>query len=53
MEHAIFSEEQNAIVADGQSIVALFNYKLQRTGHITDDILRVMSKTEGREIARD
>ena len=52
MEHAIFSEEQNAIVADGHSIVALFNYKLQRTERITDEILRVMSETEGRTIER-
>ena len=52
MEHAIFSEEQNAIVAEGHSIVAMFNYKLQRTEPINDDTLRAMSETEGREITR-
>ena len=52
MEHAIFSEELNAVAADGHSIVALFNYKKQRTERITDEILAVMSETEGRDITR-
>jgi len=50
MEHTIFSEEHNAIAAEGHSIVAMFNYKTQQTEQINDEILAVISKIEGREV---
>ena len=46
MEHATFSHQQQAIVADGQSIVVTFDYQAQRSIEIPADVRAAISQFE-------
>lgn len=38
VEHAVWSQAQGAVVAEGDSTVVLFNYELQQSSRIPDDL---------------
>lgn len=38
VEHAVWSQAQGAVVAEGDSTVVLFNYELQKSSRIPDDL---------------
>ena len=48
MEHQVVSEERQKMVADGESIVVLFDYEHQRAAEISADLQAVIERTEGR-----
>jgi acyl-CoA thioester hydrolase len=50
MKHAIYSEKLDAIAADGESVVVLFDYATQRPTRIPDDIRQIMGQLEGRPL---
>ncbi len=50
MEHAVYSEQSDSIVADGHSIVVVFNYESQRPTRITKELVAAIEATEGRRI---
>ena len=47
MEHAVYSENADRIVADGDSVVVIFNYKTQRPTRISEELRDVIEATEG------
>jgi acyl-CoA thioester hydrolase len=50
MQHAVFSEKLQAIAADGDSVVVVFNYDLQKPVRIPDEIRQAMERLEGRKL---
>jgi acyl-CoA thioester hydrolase len=47
MRHAVLSHAQQAIVADGDSIVVTFNYKTQQSVEIPQDVREAIARFEG------
>jgi acyl-CoA thioester hydrolase len=47
MEHAAFSESQQAIGADGHSVVVVFDYSSNRPTRVPDDIRQAIEQLEG------
>jgi acyl-CoA thioester hydrolase len=52
MEHHIFSRAQQAVVADGESIVVVFNYRRQVGRVISPELQAVIERAEGRRFER-
>ncbi len=50
MAHAIRSREQNAIVADGESTIVVFDYRSQKPTPVPEDIRAAINKLEGRTL---
>lgn len=50
MHHAVYSESLNAIAADGDSVVVVFNYNLQRPVRIPEEIRAAMERLEGKPL---
>jgi acyl-CoA thioester hydrolase len=48
MAHAVWSEEQKTIVADGESTIVIFDYAAQRPVRISDAMRSAISSLEGR-----
>lgn len=48
MEHAVFSEQQNTITADGHSVVVVFDYANNRPTRVPDDIRQAIEQLEGK-----
>ena len=51
MEHAVFSETQNTITADGHSVVVVFDYAANRPTRVPDEIRQAIEKLEGKKIS--
>jgi acyl-CoA thioester hydrolase len=50
MTHAVWSAAQQAIAADGDSVVVLFDYQAQRPVRIPDDLRAKIRQIEGRDL---
>jgi acyl-CoA thioester hydrolase len=50
MEHQIYSESQDIVVADGESVIVLFNYDQQRKDVIFSELQAVIERAEGRSL---
>lgn len=50
MTHAVWSSAQQAIAADGDSVVVLFDYQAQRPVRIPDDLRAKIRQLEGRDL---
>lgn len=48
MEHVVYSETQQAVAADGSSVIVIFNYETNRPTRIPDDIRATIEHLEGR-----
>lgn len=48
MRHAVWSEQQSAIVADGESIVVTYDYQQQASVRVPDALRAAMAKLEAR-----
>jgi acyl-CoA thioester hydrolase len=53
VHHAVFSESQQQLVADGDSVVVLFDYAAGRPVRIPDDLRRQIEAFEGRSFGDD
>jgi acyl-CoA thioester hydrolase len=47
MHHAVFSEQHQAVAADGESVVVIFDYQAQRPVRIPPDIRQKIERLEG------
>ena len=50
MSHAVWSQRQQALVADGDSTVVVFDYRTQRPVPVPDSIRQAIEKLEGRSL---
>ena len=50
LEHAVYSEAQGQLVADGDSVVVLFDYTAGRPHRIPDDMRQAFEAFEGRPL---
>ena len=50
MHHAVFSEKLQAIAAEGESAVVVFNYDTQRPVRIPDEVRAAMERLEGKTL---
>jgi acyl-CoA thioester hydrolase len=48
MRHLIYSQGQQAIVAEGESTVVMFDYSRQRPTRVPDDVRQKIERMEGR-----
>jgi acyl-CoA thioester hydrolase len=48
MRHLVYSQAQQAIAAEGESTVVMFDYTAQRPIAVPDDIRRQIEQLEGR-----
>jgi acyl-CoA thioester hydrolase len=48
MSHALWSQRQQALVADGDSTIVAFDYQTQRPVSVPDSIRQAIEKLEGR-----
>jgi acyl-CoA thioester hydrolase len=51
MEHVVYSETQQAIAADGSSVIVVFNYETNRPIRISDEIRSAIEQFEGKSFA--
>jgi len=51
MEHIVYSETQQAIAADGSSVIVVFNYETNRPTRISDEIRAAIEQIEGKSLA--
>jgi acyl-CoA thioester hydrolase len=51
MRHVLYSRQQQAIAAAGESTVVLFDYSTQRPTPIPDDLRALIEQLEGRPLA--
>ena len=51
MEHVVYSEAQQAVAADAQSTLVVFDYKSQASRPIPDEIRQAIERTEGRSLS--
>jgi acyl-CoA thioester hydrolase len=49
MEHRVYSEAQQSIVAEGDSTLVVFDYKVQKPQPIPPEIRRAIEQREGKE----
>ncbi|GAA4434142.1 thioesterase family protein [Bremerella cremea] len=50
VEHVVYSVQQQQLVADGESGVVYFDYANQRPIVIPDDVRKLITQAEGREV---
>jgi acyl-CoA thioester hydrolase len=50
-EHAIVSETQNAVVAEGTSTTVVFDYKAQKSHPVPESVRQAVAALEGRRFA--
>ena len=50
MEHAVFSEQSQQIVADGHSIVVMFDYESQQPTQVSESLRTTVEKIEGHPV---
>jgi len=48
MQHAVYSEAQAAIVAEGESVIVTFDYQAQKSVRIPDEVRQKIERLEGR-----
>ena len=51
MEHVVYSETQQAIAADGSSVIVVFNYETNRPTRIPDEVRLAIEQLEGKVFA--
>lgn len=47
MTHAVWSEQQQAIAADGDSVVVIFDYQQQKPVRVPDDLRAAIAQLDG------
>lgn len=52
MEHAVYSESQEVIAAEGESVVVIFNYETQQGTAISPELQAVIERVEGKTFER-
>jgi acyl-CoA thioester hydrolase len=50
MAHLIYSQQQKAVVAEGDSVIVMFDYKTQRPVRVPDSIRAKLEAVEGRSL---
>lgn len=50
MEHVVFSEQEQAIVADGTSTVVAFDYRANNSIPVSDELRKTISELEGKPL---
>jgi acyl-CoA thioester hydrolase len=50
MIHAVWSEAQQAIAAEGESTIVIFDYAAQRSVRISDEVRAAVAKLEGKPV---
>jgi acyl-CoA thioester hydrolase len=50
MTHALWSQRQQALVADGESTIVVFDYQTQRPVAVPDAIREAIEKLEGKKL---
>jgi acyl-CoA thioester hydrolase len=50
IDHAVYSEAQDQLVADGDSVVVLFDYTSARPHRIPDEMRQLLESFEGRSL---
>jgi acyl-CoA thioester hydrolase len=50
MQHVLFSQAQQAVAAEAESTVVMFDYASQRPTRVPDDVRQQIDKLEGRAI---
>ncbi|HVX14773.1 MAG TPA: thioesterase family protein [Pirellulales bacterium] len=53
MEHLIYSEVQQQVVADANSTIVVFDYRRQASHPIPDDVRQQIERLEGKSLASD
>src|SRR5215218_6470782 len=53
MSYVVWSEAQQAIVADGDSTIVAFDYRLNKSQAVTDEIRAKIERIEGGRLASD
>jgi acyl-CoA thioester hydrolase len=48
MKHALLSEKQNAIAAEGESVIVMFDYHAQRPIRVPQELRDTLQRVEGR-----
>ncbi len=48
MDHVVYSETQQAVAADGSSVIVVFNYEKNRPTRIPDEVRAAIEQVEGR-----
>jgi len=48
IEHAVYSQQQEAIAADGDTVVVVFDYAANTPRRVPDDVCAAVEKLEGR-----
>jgi len=48
MEHVVYSETQQAVAADGTSVIVIFNYEKNRPTRMPDEVRAAIEQLEGR-----
>ena len=51
IEHAIYSESQKEIAADGHSVIVMFNFEAQRPIRVSQEIREAVEKLEGKSFS--
>ena len=51
LKHAIFSAAHDAIAAEGESVIVLFDYTHQAPQHIEDNLREVIARFEGQPLS--
>jgi acyl-CoA thioester hydrolase len=51
MEHVLFSDRQQAVIADGNSTIVTFDYRQQKPVPVPDDVRAKIEQCEGRSFA--
>jgi acyl-CoA thioester hydrolase len=49
MDHRIYSESQQTLVAHGDSTLVVFDYKVQKSRRIPPEVRRAIEQLEGKE----
>jgi acyl-CoA thioesterase FadM len=50
MKHALVSEKQQAIAAEGESVIVMFDYHTQRPVRVPAELRDQLSRLEGRAL---
>lgn len=50
MDHVVYSEKQQAVAADGSSVIVVFNYEKNRPTRIPDEVRAAIERVEGKSL---
>ena len=53
MQHVVYSDAQQALTADAESVIVTFDYTAQKSVRIPDSVRKQIEQVEGRIVPRD